>query len=68
MTSVYLQLQKIISGGPKVVLRDSSSVSSCNFGVVLRGGERSLFLIHHLDLLTPGDFNELLGLRIPALS
>ena len=46
----YFQLWNIFSSWLKVILRDSCSISSWNFGVFMGGGESRVFLHHHLCL------------------
>ena len=41
-------LWKIFCAGFQVILIDSFSVNSCNFGVPTRRGELSVFLLHYL--------------------
>lgn len=49
--SLYLWWWKMFSSGLQVVLIGSHPISSCGFGVPVKGGEpRVFFLLHHLNL------------------
>lgn len=47
--SLYMQLQKIFSASLPVILTNNYSLNSCNFGVPERGGEFTVFPLHHLS-------------------
>ena len=47
--SLYLELWKVFSVSLQVILIDSFSVNSCNFGVLVGGSELRVFLLFHLD-------------------